>query len=107
MLKKFKKIALKSVLYILLIIGSIIMIIPFYWMITTSLKTSSQVIKMPPMWIPTSWKWSNFEEAFKAAPFLRYFINSCIVTILSTGGELVTSILAAYAFYRLQFLVRK
>lgn len=107
MLKKFKKIGLKSVLYILLIIGSIIMIIPFYWMLATSLKTSSQVIKMPPMWIPTSWRWSNFAEAFKAAPFLRYLINSCIVTILSTGGELVTSILAAYAFYRLQFFGKR
>lgn len=83
------------------------MILPFYWMITTSLKTASQVVKMPPMWIPTSWKWSNFVEAWNAAPFGRYFLNSLIVTVLSTMGELVTSILAAYAFYRLEFYGKK
>ncbi len=105
--KKFKKGISTCILYMLLIIGSIIMILPFYWMITTSLKTASEVVKMPPMWIPTSWKWSNFTEAWNAAPFARYFLNSVIVTVLSTMGELVTSILAAYAFYRLEFYGKK
>lgn len=105
--KKIKKMLLRFILYFFLILGSIIMILPFYWMITTSLKTSSEVIKMPPMWIPTSFKFSNFSEALKAAPFGRYLINSLIVTILSTVGELITSILAAYAFYRLEFYGKK
>jgi multiple sugar transport system permease protein len=105
--KKLKKGISTCVLYLLLIIGSIIMILPFYWMIATSLKTSSEVLKMPPMWIPTSWKWSNFAEAWKAAPFARYFLNTVIVTVFSTLGELVTSILAAYAFYRLEFYGKK
>lgn len=97
----------KAILYLMLIVGSIIMILPFYWMITTSLKTSSEVLKMPPMWIPISFKWHNYVEAWHAAPFPRYFLNSVIVTFLTTVGELVTSILAAYAFYRLEFYGKK
>ncbi|MDT8718969.1 carbohydrate ABC transporter permease [Clostridium sp. 19966] len=105
--KKLKRHVAKIVLYLLLIIGSIIMVLPFYWMVTTSLKTPSEIVKMPPMWIPISFKWSNFVEAWHAAPFPRYFLNSVIVTLLSTGGELITSILAAYAFYRLEFYGKK
>ncbi|KAB8129537.1 carbohydrate ABC transporter permease [Gracilibacillus oryzae] len=82
------------------------MLLPFVWMISTSLKAPNEVMAMPPVWVPSEWKFENFTEALKVAPFDRYFINSVIVTIVSTIGELITTILAAYAFSRIQFFGR-
>lgn len=83
------------------------MLLPFYWMLTTSLKTPDEVVMMPPQWIPASWKWDNYRIAWEAAPFARYSLNSVLVTLLSTAGELLTSILAAFAFARLRFYGRQ
>lgn len=57
----------------------------------------------PPTWLPRNWLWSNYKTALETAPFARYFLNSVIVTVISTAGELFTSILAAYAFAKLKF----
>ncbi|ERL66239.1 carbohydrate ABC transporter permease [Schleiferilactobacillus shenzhenensis] len=97
-----KKVA--SVLrYLILTLGAIIMILPFFWMLSTSLKTQPETIQLPPVWIPKSLQWGNYVEAFKAAPFGRYFVNSVIVTVVTTIGQLFTSILAAFAFSKLRF----
>lgn len=93
----------KTTIYILLSVGSILMLLPFVWMISTSFKAPNEVMAMPPVWIPSEINWNNFTEALKVAPFDRYFLNSVIVTVLSTVGELITTILAAYAFSRIQF----
>jgi len=93
----------KGVLYLLLSVGAILMLLPFVWMISTSLKTSNEVMALPPIWIPSELHWDNFRNAAEVAPFGRYFVNSVVVTILSTIGELLTTILAAYAFSRINF----
>ena len=85
-------------LYGILFLGSILMILPFYWMLATSLKSGGEAIQVPPTWLPENWLFSNYSKALEAAPFARYFINSVIVTFTSTAGELFTSILAAFAF---------
>lgn len=90
-------------LYTLLIIGSMLMLLPFYWMVITSLKSSGEVLQIPPTWWPHSWLFSNYEKALKVAPFGRYFLNSLFVTTMTTTGELFTSILAAYAFAKMKF----
>ncbi|MBT9258595.1 MAG: carbohydrate ABC transporter permease [Clostridiales bacterium] len=72
-------------------------------MISTSLKAPQQVMLLPPRWIPSPVEWQNYVEIFRMAPFGRYFLNSVLVTTLSTLGELLTTILAAYAFSRLEF----
>ncbi|GAA5416578.1 L-arabinose transport system permease protein AraQ [Paraliobacillus ryukyuensis] len=93
----------KSTIYILLAIGAVFMLLPFVWMLSTSLKAPNEVMAMPPVWIPSELNWDNFTEALAVAPFDRYFVNSLIVTVISTIGELVTTILAAYAFSRINF----
>ncbi|MCI1894109.1 MAG: carbohydrate ABC transporter permease [Lactobacillus sp.] len=97
-----KKIS-RILLYVIVTLGAITMLIPFLWMVSTSLKTSPETIKIPPVWIPKVLQWHNYVEAFNAAPFARYFINSVIVTVVTTVGQLFTSILAAFAFSRLHF----
>lgn len=93
----------KTFVYILLGIGALTMLIPFFWMVSTSLKTPAQAVAMPPVWIPKILQFENYQKALQAAPFGRYFLNSVLVTVLSTAGELVTTILAAFAFSKLQF----
>lgn len=98
-----KKLLSKSLIYILLIIGAIFILVPFLWMISTSLKPSNEVLIMPPKWIPSKIIWENYKVAWEAAPFKIYFKNSLIVTICVTLGELITTILAAFAFSRIEF----
>lgn len=90
-------------IYILLAFGAITMLLPFFWMISTSLKTAGEAVAMPPIWLSSNLQTGNYEEALQAAPFGRYFLNSIIVTAISTLGELLTTILAAFAFARLEF----
>lgn len=89
--------------YSILIFGGILMALPFYWMVVTSLKSAGEVAQMPPSWLPKKWLFSNYVQALKQAPFVQYFINSVIVTVTSTAGELITSIMAAFAFSKLKF----
>lgn len=98
-----KKTINKSLIYLLLLIGALFILIPFIWMLSTSLKPSNEVLIMPPKIIPSKLMWENYKLALEAAPFKRYFLNSVIVTISVTIGELITTILAAYAFSRVEF----
>ena len=94
----------KTAMYILLIIGGLIMIFPFYWMITSALKTRMEVSLFPPAFAPSKWlNIENFRLAFNTAPFARYFVNSVIVCFLSVLVVTVTTILASFAFSRLNF----
>ena len=97
----------KVLLYLIVILGAITMLIPFLWMISTSLKTAPETIAVPPIWIPKALQWSNYVKAWNEAPFGQYFINSIIVTVVTTVGQLFTSILAAFAFSRLKFYGKK
>lgn len=97
----------KVSIYILLTIGALSMILPFLWMMTTSLKTLDAIFIQPKNWIqmyiPTTFIWQNYIDTFKVVPFARFYLNSIIVGVIVTIGQVMTSSLAAYAFSRLQF----
>lgn len=93
----------KVTLYLLLFTGCAIMLLPFFWMVMTSLKEESEVLRMPPQWIPKDWQWINYVKAWNVAPFGRYFFNSFVIAIITTIGEVTTAILAAYAFAKMRF----
>ena len=97
---------LRVVLYIILFAGAAVMLLPFLWMLTTSLKSEAAVLQMPPQWIPTEWKWSNYPTAWEAAPFARYFFNSFFMAGTTTVGEVIITIFAAYAFAKMNFFVK-
>ncbi|MEO0073621.1 MAG: carbohydrate ABC transporter permease [candidate division WOR-3 bacterium] len=90
-------------IHLLLILGSIGMVLPFYWMVTTSLKQPLEALRFPPTWIPTSLRIDNYFEVFRQVPLLRYLVNTVFITLVSLTGVLVTGILAAYAFARFRF----
>lgn len=93
----------KFITYTILILGAAFILLPFVWMISTSVKPDNEVLKMPPQWIPTVIQWKNYVDAFKAVPFFTYLKNSIVVTVAITSCELITTILAAFAFAQLEF----
>jgi len=93
----------RTTLYILLIVSSILMIVPFYWSLGSSLKLEQFVFANPPQWIPNPLTWANFVHVLTRIPFLRYFGNSVIVVVATTLGHVFFDTLAAYAFAKLTF----
>ena len=101
--KATKEILGKSVLYILLILMAAVMLVPFVWMISSSLKMEKDVFSFPIQWIPADPQWTNYEEIWNKVPLLTGFFNSAKLTVCTTILQLVTSSFAAYAFAKLQF----
>jgi multiple sugar transport system permease protein len=93
----------RIVLYLLLILGALVMIIPFAWMISTSLKTGQFVLTMPPQLIPKPVTLDSYTRLFELYPIGRMLFNSLFVACLTTLGQLLTCSMAAYAFARLKF----
>lgn len=97
----------KAGAYLLLTIGSLTMIGPFLWMISTSLKEPGAVFSFQKNWweewIPVSFVWENYVKAWQVVPFARFYLNSIFVSLLITAGQVMTSSMAAYAFARLRF----
>jgi len=89
-------------LHLILIAGALVMIAPLLWMITLSLKPA-RLTYSPPYLIPTTFEWSNYVQAWEAAPFARYYLNTAIMAAGVTLGQLFLGSLAAYAFARLTF----
>jgi multiple sugar transport system permease protein len=96
-------IALRVLDYGFMIFLAFTMLVPLFWMISTSLKTPPQIAVYPPVWIPDPPAWGNYPEAFSAAPFVLFFANTFKVSLLETAGTLIVSSLAAFAFARLRF----
>ena len=97
----------RAVLIGLLIAGGLIMIVPFLWMITTSLKTRAEVFAIPPTLLPTVPQWSNYPDMWNALPFGAFFVNSLKLSVLNTIGQLVSCSMAAFAFAALRFRFRE
>ncbi|MBG9793960.1 sugar ABC transporter permease [Paenibacillus dendritiformis] len=91
------------VVYSLLLLFSLLFLAPFYWMITTAVKTPEELYLFPPKWIPSVFQWDNFAKAWQSQPFGTYLNNSLIVTGLSLIGQLLSSSLVAYGFARFRF----
>ena len=89
--------------YAFLIIMGIIIIFPFYWMIITSLKEGEEIKQLQQTFFPQVIRWENYTEAFNRLNFGVLLRNTLLVGIVSTLGTLITTILAAYAFARLNF----
>jgi len=93
----------KLLLYLLLLLGGLVMIVPFAWMVSTSLKSGEYVLSMPPQWIPNPATLDSYRRIFELYPIGRMLFNSLLVAGLTTLGQLVTCSMAAYAFARLKF----
>jgi multiple sugar transport system permease protein len=89
--------------YVILILGSFIMLAPFVWTVSTSFKTQEHVFDLPPKWIPDPFTWNNFADVWNKAPLLTGFMNSAIIVVCVLGVGLFVSAMAAYAFSKFDF----
>lgn len=89
--------------YVTLAVGAIVMVAPFAYMLSTSFKPQAYVLTMPPELIPDPATLSNYTEAWTSQNFARYFANSIVVAVLSTGLSVFLSSMMAYAFARFDF----
>jgi len=98
------KLARKLLCHTGLIVLAIIVLVPFFWMVSCSLKSLPKIFTYPPVWIPRPVRWDNYRFVItETFPFYQYFLNTLFVSAARTLGILVVSSMAAYTFARLRF----
>lgn len=93
----------KATAYILLTIGALVMIIPFVWMLSTSLKDQQQLFAWPPSWLPNPFVWKNYTDVWTRINFSLYGWNTIKITLAVTLGRLILCSMAGYGFARMKF----
>ena len=101
------KIVSTFLLYAVIIALAFIVVLPFYWMIITSLKSNEEIRRATQTFFPEIVKWENYVLIFYSFDFGTYMFNTIVVAIFSTLGTLITTIFAAFAFARLKFAGRE
>jgi multiple sugar transport system permease protein len=91
------------VVHILLIPAAIVFLMPFLWMLSTSLKPDSQLHAYPPIWIPNPLQWANYPKTVTFVPFFLYLRNTLIISLSSMVGVVASSSLAAYSLARIRW----
>ena len=98
-----KQIVADVLKYFFLTLGALVLFFPFLWMLTTSLKTLSEAIATPPVWLPRMPQWSNYATVWNMRPFMRYILNTVICCIFHVAGVVSLSVMGAYAFSMFSF----
>lgn len=93
-------------IHVILILGGILMILPFFWMFITSIKPSTEILSWPPSFFVKSPTLDSYKIVFHEAPFFRYFLNSLLISTISTLSILITSSLSGFIFAKYRFLGR-
>lgn len=93
---------LKWVPIAIMTLGGMVIMVPFFWMISTSLKAQGNLYLYPPQWIPNPIQWANFQEVWDAVPFAIFIKNTAVIVILVMIGTLLSCSFSAYGFARLR-----
>jgi len=91
------------VLYAIILVLSVLFMFPFFWTVSSSLKTPAEIDTFPPTWVPEVPQWRNYVRVTEKVPFFRWVWNSVVVVVLGTSGALVTSAIVAYSFARFEY----
>ena len=86
-----------------LVIGLLLLVVPFIWMLLGSFKTTGELRQVPPTWLPEQWTLENYSDLFSRQNFLRFFFNSTVVAIFVTVGNLLFCSMLGYALAKLEF----
>jgi multiple sugar transport system permease protein len=101
--RRLRRLVVDLVVYALLLLGLLSVILPFVYMVASSLENQVQIGALTPQFWPNPLVWSNYQRVWTDLPMARYFLNSLIVSATITIGQLLTASMAAYAFARLRF----
>lgn len=99
----WRQVTQRIIIYTLLLAGSVVLMVPFFWMLSTSLKTLAEVQTWPIVWIPSQLIWENYPSVFQRTPFARYVLNSMTIATGGIIGTLIGSSLAGFGFARMRF----
>src|SRR5215204_1069786 len=91
------------IIHLLLIPAALIFLLPFLWMLSTSLKPDAQLYAYPPIWIPNPLQWENYPKSVGYVPFFTYLKNTLIISLSSMVGVVISSSLAAYSMARIRW----
>ncbi|KAI3473662.1 hypothetical protein Pfo_031503 [Paulownia fortunei] len=97
----------KTIVYLLLVVGALTMLLPFFWMVSTSFKTGFEALPNTTNLVAKKLQITNWISAWKAAPFATYLLNSAVVSFVTTIGQIITAIMAAFAFAKMNFFGKK
>jgi multiple sugar transport system permease protein len=89
--------------YTVLTVGAIIMMLPFLWLISSSLKRPEEIFLFPPQWIPNPVAWNNYPDLLTQVPMALYARNTMTIVAIALPGQVITASLCAYAFSRLRW----
>lgn len=93
----------RALIYFILIVLSVVMLLPFVWLVRSSFMSNTQIFTFPPEWVPNPFLWENYPKALTVVPFLKYLINTLIIEFWNVAGTLITCSLAAFSFSRLKW----
>jgi len=96
----------RAIRYVLLALISLAMAFPFYWMVTSGLKTNDEIWQFPPTFWPESINWSNYADAWNSAPFARYMFNSIFVAVCICVIQVINASMMAYALTHMKFRLK-
>lgn len=102
-----RRLTANGVIYFIMVVLALVFMIPLLWMFTTSLKTRQEIFVWPPTWLPELPQWNNYADAFNKYPLARFMLNSAILVMINSLGEVLSVPLIAFAFARLRFPGRK
>jgi ABC-type glycerol-3-phosphate transport system permease component len=88
----------RAALYLAVVGGGVLMVLPFYWMLVTAVSPASDILAFPPKWVPSRLTGEHFAAAFARAPWLTYYANSLVVAVVSVACSLLFGLFAGYAF---------
>lgn len=93
----------RTVIYAVVTLLAAVILVPFFWMLSTALQADGDIFAWPPQWIPDPPQWHNFIDAWTAMPFNRYLVNTLFIVTLGIIGEMVSATIVAYGFARFRF----
>ncbi|MFO7633449.1 MAG: carbohydrate ABC transporter permease [Caldilinea sp.] len=101
--RRSRTLMMQVLAYSVVTAGAVILMIPFVWMLSSSLKAPEQIFVDPPQWIPNPVLWRNYVDAWSALPFTRFLFNTIFITLFGMAASILTSALVAYGFARYHF----
>lgn len=93
----------KIISYTVITLGALVMMMPFFWLISSSLKRPEDIFIFPPQWVPSPVEWDNYPSVLLRLPLALYAKNTLIITGIALVGQVVSSSLCAYSFARLRW----
>jgi len=101
--RRFGTLLLTLATHGLLVLFGVLFVLPFVWMVLSSLKSAGELLRVPPTFLPADPRWENYGRVLQTVPFVQFYLNSTIMTTGRVLGQLLLCSLAGFAFARLRF----